>query len=107
VGLVLEEISVDGCITKAPGGGECAGPSPVDRRKQGMKRSLMVEGYGIPLGRVRRSSVTALGSNRSRHGRPVSGSRLIGVSMPPGSNPISATACSMRRAPEPAAYRCG
>jgi transposase len=52
VGLVLEEISVDGCITKAPGGGECAGPSPVDRRKQGMKRSLMVEGYGIPLGRV-------------------------------------------------------
>jgi hypothetical protein len=35
VGLVLEEITVDGCITKAPGGGECAGRSPVDRRKQG------------------------------------------------------------------------
>ena len=29
-----------------------AGPSPVDRRKQGMKRSVLVEGYGIPLGRV-------------------------------------------------------
>jgi len=52
VGLVLEELAVDGCITKAPGGGECAGPSPVDRRKLGMKRSLLVEGYGIPLGRV-------------------------------------------------------
>jgi transposase len=52
VGLLLTDISVDGCITKAPGGGEVAGPSPVDRRKQGMKRSLMVEGYGIPLGRV-------------------------------------------------------
>src|SRR5436190_5615531 len=52
VGLALEEIAVDGCITKAPGGGECAGPSPVDRRKLGMKRSLMVEGKGIPLGRV-------------------------------------------------------
>jgi len=52
VGLLLENIAVDGCITKAPGGGECAGPSPVDRRKQGMKRSLMVEGAGIPLGRV-------------------------------------------------------
>jgi Transposase DDE domain len=52
VGLLLEQIAVDGCITKAPGGGEGAGPSPVDRRKQGMKRSLMVEGYGIPLGRV-------------------------------------------------------
>jgi IS5 family transposase len=28
-----------------------AGP-PVDRRKQGLKRSTVVEGYGIPLGRV-------------------------------------------------------
>lgn len=52
VGLLLDDIAVDGCITKAPGGGEIAGPSPVDRRKQGMKRSLLVEGYGIPLGRV-------------------------------------------------------
>lgn len=50
--LLLDDIAVDGCITKAPGGGECAGPSPVDRRKQGLKRSVLVEGYGIPLGRV-------------------------------------------------------
>jgi transposase len=52
VGLLLDEISIDGCITKAPGGGQCAGPSPVDRRKLGMKRSVMVDGYGIPLARV-------------------------------------------------------
>ena len=52
VGLALEDIAVDGCITKAPGGGEIAGPSPVDRRKQGMKRSLLTDGHGIPLGRV-------------------------------------------------------
>ena len=52
VGLLLDDIAVDGCITKAPGGGEVADPSPVDRRKQGMKRSVLVEGYGIPLGRV-------------------------------------------------------
>jgi transposase len=52
VGLVLEELAVDGCITKAPGGGECAGRSPVDRGKPGMKRSLLVDGKGIPLGRV-------------------------------------------------------
>jgi transposase len=52
IGLVLEELAVDGCITKAPGGGECAGPSPADRRKLGMKRSLLAEGYGIPLGPV-------------------------------------------------------
>lgn len=52
VGLLLEKVAVDGCITKAPGGGQVAGPSPVDRRKQGMKRSVLVEGHGIPLGRV-------------------------------------------------------
>lgn len=52
VGLILTDIAVDGCITKAPGGGDCAGRSPVDRGKQGMKRSSMVDGYGIPLGRV-------------------------------------------------------
>ncbi len=52
VGLALQDLAVDGCIAKAPGGGDCAGRSPVDRGKLGMKRSLMVEGRGIPLGRV-------------------------------------------------------
>jgi hypothetical protein len=32
IGLELGDVAVDGCITKAPCGGECAGPSPVDRR---------------------------------------------------------------------------
>jgi hypothetical protein len=40
VGLQLEDIIVDGCITKAPCAGEMAGPSPVDRAKQGTKRSI-------------------------------------------------------------------
>ncbi|MFB7915893.1 IS5 family transposase [Streptomyces sp. NPDC056061] len=52
VGLVLDRIAVDGAITKAPGEGEAAGRSPVDRGKQGMKRSGITDGYGIPLGRV-------------------------------------------------------
>lgn len=52
VGLALDHIAVDGSITKAPGGGEVAGRSPVDRGKQGLKRSGMTDGYGIPLGRV-------------------------------------------------------
>jgi hypothetical protein len=43
---------VDGCITKAPCGGEVAGPSPVDRRKQGLKRSILTDADGIPLGAV-------------------------------------------------------
>lgn len=52
VGLNLEHIAVDGCITKAPCGGEAAGKSPVDRGKQGTKRSSMTEAEGIPLGCV-------------------------------------------------------
>ena len=35
VGLELGDLAVDGCITKAPCGGAHAGPSPVDRGKQG------------------------------------------------------------------------
>ena len=38
VGLVLEEIAVDGCITKTPGGGQRIGRSPVNRGKQDTKR---------------------------------------------------------------------
>lgn len=52
VGLVLDQFAVDGCITRAPGGGEAAGRSSVDRGKQGLKYSGMTDGHGIPLGRV-------------------------------------------------------
>jgi transposase len=48
-GLELEHLAVDGCITKAPCGGQVAGPSPVDRRKQGLKRSVATEAHGVPL----------------------------------------------------------
>ncbi len=51
-GLELEHLAVDGCITKAPCGGQVAGPSPVDRRKQGLKRSVAAEARGIPLAAV-------------------------------------------------------
>ena len=50
-GLALSDIAVDGCITKAPGGGQVAGPSPVDRRKQGMKRSLLSSTLPTPSSR--------------------------------------------------------
>jgi transposase len=52
IGLELADIAVDGCITKAPCGGEVAGRSPVDRGKQGLKRSTVVDANGIPLGIV-------------------------------------------------------
>jgi transposase len=51
-GLELAELAVDGCITKAPCGGQVAGASPVDRRKQGLKRSVVTDADGIWLGSV-------------------------------------------------------
>ncbi len=68
IGLDLCDLAVDGCITKAPGGGDAAGRSPVDRGKQGRKRSTAVDGHGIPLG-----AVTA-GANR--HDSPLLGPTL-------------------------------
>ena len=52
VGLELPDVAVDCCITKAPCGGEKAGRSPVDRGKQGIKRSAAVDTKGIPLATV-------------------------------------------------------
>ena len=52
IGLDLQDLAVDGCIIEAPCDGEEAGRSPVDRGKQGRKRSTIVEGAGIPLGTV-------------------------------------------------------
>jgi hypothetical protein len=49
IGLGLAELAVDGCITKAPCGGETAGRSPVDPGKQGLKRSTRTDANGIPL----------------------------------------------------------
>jgi len=49
IGLDLRHVCVDGCITKAPHGGAVAGRSPVDRGKQGRKRSLLTDAVGIPL----------------------------------------------------------
>jgi transposase len=52
IGLDLSNLAVDGCTTKAPCGGQTAGPSPVDRGKQGLKRSMVTDARGIPLGAV-------------------------------------------------------
>lgn len=68
IGLRLSDVGVDGCITKAPCGGDKAGPSPVDRRKGGLKRSLATEAAGVPLG------VVSAGANR--HDSPLLGPTL-------------------------------
>lgn len=63
IGLDLSDVAVDGCITKAPCGGQKAGKSPVDRGKQGIKRSTIVDANGIPLG--------AIAAPANRHDSPL------------------------------------
>lgn len=52
IGLDLPNVAVKCCVTKAPNSGEMAGRSPVDRGKQGMKRSIIVDGESTTLGVV-------------------------------------------------------
>jgi transposase len=63
IGLELSEVAVDCCITKAPCGGQKAGRNPVDRGKQGIKRSTVVDAKGIPLG--------AIAAPANRHDSPL------------------------------------
>src|SRR6516165_3224666 len=49
-GLDGDWLSMDGAITKAPLGGDETGPNPTDRGKSGVKRSLLPEGHGVPVG---------------------------------------------------------
>jgi transposase len=50
IGIDWAWLSMDGAMTKAPLGGENTGPNPTDRAKSGVKRSLLTEGHGVPLG---------------------------------------------------------
>ncbi|WP_406434553.1 IS5 family transposase [Streptomyces sp. NBC_01589] len=79
IGLDLDEISVDGCITKAPCGGEKAGRSPVDRGKQGLKRSVASDACGVPLG------IVSDGANR--HDSPLLGPTLAAAKEQAGAMP--------------------
>lgn len=63
IGLDLSNVAVDGCITKAPCGGHKAGKSPVDRGKQGIKRSTVVDANGVPIG--------AIAAPANRHDSPL------------------------------------
>jgi transposase len=49
-GLDWSWLSMDGAMTKAPLGGEKTGPNPTDRAKSGVKRSVLTEGQGVPVG---------------------------------------------------------
>jgi transposase len=73
IGLDLEDVAIDGCLTKAPCGGEKAGRSPVDRGKQGLKRSTLTDAAGVPL------HVVSAGANR--HDSPLLGPTLAGLDL--------------------------
>jgi transposase len=49
-GIDWARLAMDGAITKAPPGGESTGKNPTDRGERGVKRSLSVEGNGVPVG---------------------------------------------------------
>lgn len=71
IGIDLGDVVVDGCITKAPCGGEKAGRSPVDRGKQGLKRSTLTDATGVPL------HLVSAGANR--HDAPLLAPTLEGL----------------------------
>ncbi len=83
IGLELAGIAVDGCITKAPCGGQKAGPSPADRRKGGLKRPVATERHGIPLG------IVPAGANR--HDSPLPGPTLQAARAQAGAWPAAVT----------------
>ncbi len=49
IGVGWKWQSCDGSMVKAPLALEAVGPNPTDRGKQGTKRSVLTDGYGIPL----------------------------------------------------------
>ena len=49
-GLVWSWLSMDGAMTKSPWAGKKTGPNPTDHGKQGVKRSLLTEAQGVPVG---------------------------------------------------------
>jgi transposase len=84
IGLHLADMPTDGCITKAPGGGEVAGRSPVDRGKQGRKRSVATDAAGIPLGLV--------ATRANRNDSPLLGPTLHAAITQVGAMPAQITA---------------
>nr|WP_238384316.1 IS5 family transposase [Pseudoroseomonas vastitatis] len=60
-GIDWSWLALDGAMGKAPLVGEKSGPNPTDRGKRGVKRSVLTDGLGVPLGAV------IDGANRNNH----------------------------------------
>ena len=57
-GIAWKWQSIDGSMTKAPTAQESVGPNPTDGGKNGIKRHILVDEYGVPL------SIVVTGANR-------------------------------------------
>jgi transposase len=57
----LDTVIIDGVTVRAFGGGEATGPSPVDRRRPGTKRTVMADEAGVPL------AIRTAGANAGDH----------------------------------------
>nr|WP_233560155.1 IS5 family transposase [Pseudoroseomonas wenyumeiae] len=60
-GIDWSWLALDGAMGKAPLAGGKTGPNPTDRGKRGVKRSVLTDGRGVPLGAV------VEGANRNDH----------------------------------------
>nr|WP_028457791.1 IS5 family transposase [Chloroflexus sp. Y-396-1] len=49
-GIDWDRLRMDGAMTTAPLGGKTTGPHPTDHGQAGVKRSLLTEGHGVPIG---------------------------------------------------------
>jgi hypothetical protein len=63
--IAWEWQSIDGSMVKATLAKESVGPNPADRGKNGTKRHILVEEYGIPL------SIVVIGTNRHDVDQPL------------------------------------
>jgi len=60
-GIAWTWLALDGAMGKAPLGGEGTGRNPTDRGKRGVKRLVLTDGRGVPLG------AAIDGANRNDH----------------------------------------
>ena len=75
-GLDWDWLSMDGAMRHPPRwAGKKTGPNPTDRGKSGVKRRLLTEGHGLPIGLViegahRHDMRTRASDHRKHHRRP-------------------------------------
>ena len=90
-GLDWSWLSMDGAMTKSPLGGGKTGANPTDRGKRGVKRNLLTEAQGVPVGlavdganrhdmKLVRATVDGQRARGSTHAQPRPGESVLASS---------------------------